>query len=269
MRVVCAAIVFLTMAVPAWSDARVTVLMDALRLPELTGIIRTEGLQDADGLDADLLSGQGGALWQTQVDALYNPIRMQELLYAALGDALNDDELDQSIAFFDTVVGQTITELEIAARRAMLDETVQQASAEAYQDLENRNDPKAALVAEFIEANDLLELNVAITLSTSFQFYQGMADGRLVEMSEDDILKEVWASEEKVRQDAQAWIYGYFLLAYQPLEQDDLKAYLAFSRSDAGKALNAALFKGYEDIFQEVAYGLGRAVALNATANDI
>ncbi|MBW4708261.1 DUF2059 domain-containing protein [Roseobacter sp. YSTF-M11] len=269
MRVLALVIVLCGAAMPAWADARITVLMDAMRIPELTDVIRLEGLQDAEGLNADMLAGQGGALWHNQVERLYDPSRMQDLLYLALQQGLDDAALDGCVAFFDTQRGQTITELEIAARKAMLDEAVQDAAAETYRELSKDKDPHAGLVAAFVEANDLLELNVAITMSSSFQFYQGLADGRLLEMSESDILKDVWASENRLREESKDWINGYFLLAYQPLDLPDLEAYLAFSRSPAGVALNAALFAGYEDVFREVAYGLGRAVALNASGNDI
>ena len=48
-----------------------------------------------------------------------------------------------------------------------------------------------------------------------------------------------------------------------------LETYLAFSRTDAGKALNAALFDGYEAMYRDISYALGRAVALSAQGNDI
>ncbi|MEP2471765.1 MAG: hypothetical protein ABJH45_09420, partial [Paracoccaceae bacterium] len=59
------------MAPVAWADARVTVLMDALRVPDLVAALRAEGLADAEALNADMLSGQGGAFWHEQVSRLY------------------------------------------------------------------------------------------------------------------------------------------------------------------------------------------------------
>ncbi|MFK7882293.1 hypothetical protein [Roseobacter sp.] len=265
---ILACAVFLS-ASPAWADARVTVLMDALRVPDLVASIRQEGLADARHLNEDILSGQGGAFWQGQVDGLYNTSAMQDVLYVALLNGLEATDLDEALLFFDSHQGQRIVELEVAARKAMIDASVQDIASEAYNKLAAHDDPHAVLVAQFIEANDLLELNVAVTLSTSYQFQRGLSDGGLVKRSDNNILADVWASEAEVRAAAQDWLFGYFLLAYQPLEISDLEALLAFFQRPAGKALNAAFFAGSEQMFTDIAYGLGRAVALNAVGDDI
>lgn len=269
MRVFALCCLLCLTGLPAWADARVSVLMDALRLPDLVNILREEGVQDAQGLNEDMLNGQGGAFWQGQVDALYDATAMQDVLYAALLKGLEGDALEETVRFFDSTRGQRIVQLEIAARRAMMAADVQDAASEAYAALDTAADPHAALVAQFIEVNDLLELNVTVTMSTSYQFYAGLSDGGFDKRTEAEILSEIWTSEDTVRDQAQDWLFAYFLLAYQPLETSDLKAYLAFSMTPAGEALNRALFSGFEAIFKDIAYGLGRAVALNAVGNDI
>ncbi len=268
MRLLGLAIVFCVTALPAWSDARVTVLMDALRLPQLVEALRAEGISDADDLNADMLRGQGGAFWQQQVSRLYDTGAMKDTFHRALEEGLDDAALDVAVQFFDSTRGQRITELEIAARGAMADEAVEEAAAAAFAALPEGDD-HARLVSEFITLNDLLELNVALTMSSSYQFSRGLADGGLLEMSEEQILSEVWESEEGLRSDAEVWLRGYFFLAQQPLDLADLEAYVAFAESSAGADLNAALFAGYEAIFTDIAYGLGRAVAMNAAGNDI
>ncbi|WP_299410874.1 DUF2059 domain-containing protein [uncultured Roseobacter sp.] len=269
MRAIALVITFCLTAMPLWADARVTVLMDALRLPDLIQTIRAEGLRDAQAINEDMLDGQGGPFWEAQVHALYDPVVMTDVLFRALQQGLDDDALDAAVAFFDSLRGQRIMEMEIAARQAMMDEAVQEASIEAYDTLAASDDPHAALVAQFVQTNDLLELNVAVAMSSSYQFYRGMADGGLLKSSESDILSDVWASEGTVRNEARDWLFGYFMLAYQPLDLADLQAYLAFSESPAGQALNTALIFGSETMFKDIAYGLGRAVAMNAVGNDI
>lgn len=268
MRAAALACAFCLTAMPLWADARVTVLMDALRVPELVAALRTEGLSDAQGLNDDMLNGQGGALWQEQVSQLYAPTPIEDSFYHALKTGMDPEALDLAVQFFDSLQGQRITELEIAARRAMMDPAVEETAVHAFASLPE-DDMHRRLLTEFIAANDFLELNVALTMSASFQFSRGLVDGRLLQMSEDQILAQVWETEQTLRTEAQSWLHGYFLLAQQPLEISDLEAYVAFSRSPAGKQLNAALFKGYEGIFTDIAYGLGRAVALNAAGNDI
>lgn len=268
MRRLAYACALIVTANPLWADARVTVLMDAMRIPELVGTLRTEGLGDAEGLNADMLNGQGGAFWQEQVSQLYETGPMEDAFFRALLDGMDDQALDVAVQFFDSARGQRITELEIAARSAMMDEAVENTAAEAFENLAE-DDPHGTLVTDFVAANDLLDLNVALTMSTSYQFTRGLVDGDMLQMSDDQIVAQVWGREGELRLDAERWLYGYFLLAQQPLPLEDLEAYVAFARSPTGEALNAALFKGYESVFTDIAYGLGRAVALNAAGNDI
>ncbi|MGZ2257988.1 DUF2059 domain-containing protein [Roseobacter sp. A03A-229] len=268
MRSAVISVLFCVIALPAWADARVTVLMDALRLPQLVQALRQEGMSDAEDLNADMLSGQGGAFWQQQVSSLYETRPMEDAFFHALKEGLDDAALDVALQFFDSARGQRITELEIAARDAMADVAMEEAAAAAFDTLPE-DDRHAGLVSEFIALNDLLELNVALTMSSSYQFSRGLADGGMLEMSDEQILAQVWESEEGLRSDAEVWLRGYFFLAQQPLDLADLEAYVAFADSPAGADLNAALFAGYEAIFTDIAYGLGRAVAMNAAGNDI
>lgn len=268
LRVAALAISFCLTAFPVWSDARVTVLMDALRMPDLVQALREEGLGDAQDINATMLNGQGGALWLDQVSQLYAPGPIEDAFFNALKNGMDDDALNGAVQFFDSDRGQRITALEIAAREAMMDAAVEEAASEGFAALAD-DDPHFLLVSEFVAISDLMELNVALTMSASYQFTRGLADGGLLEMTEDQILAQVWQSEPSLREEAKGWLYGYFLLAQQPLALDDLEAYVAFAESPAGRALNAALFAGYEAVFTDIAYGLGRAVALNASGNDI
>lgn len=268
MRAVALAFAFCLTAIPLWADARVTVLIDALRIPELVEALRTEGLSDAQALNDDMLNGQGRAFWQGQVSQLYAPTAIEDSFFQALNTGMDTEALDAAVQFFDSERGQRITEMEIAARKAMMDPSVEETAAHAFAN-RPEDDPHRRLLTDFITANDFLDLNVALTMSASYQFSRGLADGGLLQMSEDQILAQVWETEQTLRTEAQSWLNGYFLLAQQPLEISDLEAYVAFSRSPAGKQMNAALFKGYEGVFTDIAYGLGRAVALNAAGNDI
>ena len=90
-----------------------------------------------------------------------------------------------------------------------------------------------------------------------------------VEKKPDAEEKPAAEEEPEIRAETEGWLFAYLHLAYGPLPVDDLETYLAFSRTDAGKALNAALFDGYEAMYRDISYALGRAVALSAQGNDI
>jgi hypothetical protein len=157
--------------------------------------------------------------------------------------------------------------METAARRAMNLAEVEAAAVAAYVDLRAEPDARLELIDRFVEVNDLADRNISAAMTASLQFSRGLNDGRFFERNEADILADVWAQEPEIRRDTEQWLYGYLLLAYQPLPLEDLEAYVAFSRTGPGEAMNAALFAGFEHMYNDISYALGRAIALSAAGS--
>jgi hypothetical protein len=80
---------------------------------------------------------------------------------------------------------------------------------------------------------------------------------------------EVWSQEDGVRDETAKWLYSYLALAYQPLSDEDLGAYIAFNQSTTGQRMNAALFFAFDKVFRSVSFDLGRAAALELQGQDI
>ena len=80
-------------------------------------------------------------------------------------------------------------------------------------------------------------------------------------MTEEEILSEVWAQEEDTRSDTREWLYAFLLVAYRPLSDAVLDEYVALSASPEGRAMNRALFAGFNAMYDEISYGLGLAAA--------
>jgi hypothetical protein len=120
-------------------------------------------------------------------------------------------------------------------------------------------DPRIDLLTDFIETNDLVERNVSGALNSNFAFYRGLSDGGAfeVEIPEELMLAEVWGQEPELRRDTIEWLYSFQLSAYSGLEDADIEAYTAFSATDAGAALNAALFAAFDTVFNQLSYELG------------
>jgi hypothetical protein len=184
-------------------------------------------------------------------------------------NGLKPEDIAAATAFFSTDRGERIVAMENAAREAMQDEAVEEAAKDLFDSLSSDNDTTVDLIRTFVGANDLMDRNVSGAMSSNFQFYQGMVDGRLMDMSESDIAQDIWAQEPEIRAETEGWLFAYLTLAFEPLAPEDVEAYVAFSQSDAGKTLNAALFEGYETMYRDISYALGRAVALGAVGNDI
>lgn len=269
MRAIVLAISLSICASPLWANARMTVLMDVLRITDVVGILRDEGFTYAKTLDADMLNGQGGAFWQAQVDQIYDVTMITEQIRKALEQGLSGDEIDTAVAFFSSEAGARIIDMENAARRAMTDPDVEEAARDLFLTLQGSDDALFQQVSRYIAVNDLLERNVSGAMSANYQFYKGLADGRYTKESEEEILAEVWAQQEDIRADTNEWLNGFLLLAYQPLPIEMMEGYVAYAKTPEGQALNAALFEGFETVYRDISYALGRAVALNAEGDEI
>lgn len=255
-------------AATASADAALTRLYDLLAIDDYIAIARAEGLADADEVSQDMLGRPADAVLRDQLGRIYDPVRMQATVMEHLA-RLDADQIAASVAFFQSDIALRITELEVAARRAMSDEEVEQSARLAWVDAEDTRPELVARIEEISQANDLVERNVSGALNSNLRFYQGLADGGGLQLGEEEILAEVWGQEEDIRIETEAWLGGYFLLAYQPLEASDLESYLAFWQSPAGQALNGVIFDGFDQVYDDISYATGRVLALNMTSQEL
>jgi hypothetical protein len=151
-------------------------LLTTLRIPEMIAVMQDEGIAYGDELEEQLFPGAGGARWDQAVARVYDEPALLERFQSAFAARLAADPqaMDQIAGFFGTDRGQQILILEIEARRALLDEAVEEAAAVSVDDMRARDDPRLALLERFATANDLIEQNVSGALNANFAFYQGM-----------------------------------------------------------------------------------------------
>ena len=72
-----------------------------------------------------------------------------------------------------------------------------------------------------------------------------------------------------IRSDTETWVYSYLSMAYQPLADSDLEAYVALSETEAGRVLNRALFEGFDQMDVAISRALGTAAARFMAGEDI
>ncbi len=249
-------------------------LVEAMRIPEMIGVMHDEGIAYGETLRTELFPEAGSNRWPALVAAIYDRPGMErrftDAFLAELGD--DPDVLGPLVEFFDSERGRRIVTLEIEARRAMLDEAVEEAARVALEDQTAADDPRLELLRRFAEVNDLVEQNVAGSLNANLAFYRGLSEGGALpegEMSEGDMLAEIWSQEEDVRAETESWLYPFLSLAYRPLEDADIEAYIAFSETMAAQRMNAALFSAFDDVFVGISNDLGRAAAEMMSGQDI
>ncbi|WP_375261355.1 DUF2059 domain-containing protein [Palleronia sp.] len=243
-------------------------LFEALRLDDVVEVMRGEGIVAGEALEADLFPGRGGPLWDRVVRDIYDRSEMIEVVHDRFGKAIPEASVAPLIGFFESETGQRLVELEIAARRAMIDEAVEDAAAESARDA---TAARRDLIRDFIEANDLIEQNVTGALNSNLAFYRGLLDGEapIGGLSQDQVIADVYASEPQVREDTVDWLEGYLTLAYAPVDDMALQQYLDLSRSDVGQDLNTAIFAAFDELYDDISYDLGRAAARFMSGQDL
>ena len=244
-------------------------LMEALKLEEMLEIMQTEGVAYGEELAEDMLPGGNSPRWQDLLTEIYDTEKMRAVVRQGFADAMETDDPEPLIAFFSSELGSRIIDLELSARRAMIDDRIEEAARETFRTRQAEDDPRLDQITRFIEANDLLEANVTGALNASYRFYAGLVDGGGLRMSESDILSDVWSREEETRDDTREWLYAFLLLAYEPLDEEELEAYIALSETAQGKALNRALFSGFNAMYDELSYAIGLAAAQQLRQQDL
>lgn len=243
------------------TQAQFEALLNALQIEETVHVMHDEGVAYGKEVGADMLPDADAVSWQRVVNRIHDADKMRALVERGFADALAGEDLTPMLDFLQTPRGQNIVGLEIAARRAFLDSAVEEAARDRLEQRRDENAPVLEQIAQLIRDSDLIERNVTGALNSNLMFYNGLVDGGALEMSQDDILSDVWSQEDTVREDARDWMNAFLLMAYEPLEPEDLQAYVEFYRTPAGRVLNRAMFDAFNRMYEELSYILGRAVA--------
>ena len=258
MRAVIGAICLVLSATAAWPNAQTDRLVDALGLPALIAAFSTEGIESGAALDAGLLNGQGGNVWAETVRRLYDPERLVEDVRAAFDAGLDPDVTAQALLFFESDLGQRLTELEVQARQAMLNPDLEDMAKSA---------PSAAsdAISDFLAIRDLVARNADTSLDAQTAFFAGLADvtGRANETP------DVEAQRDTVTAETERWLRGYYALAQSPLSADDVAIYTAFWDTDVGRALDDVLFEAFGTSYSTLSFGLGQTAGRLLPQNDL
>ncbi len=249
-------------------DDEIDRLIALLRIDDTVAVMQAEGEEYANALATDMFGGVSAG-WEEMVATIYDPEKMEASVTAGIRASLDEDAVGPLLEFFDSDLGREVVALEIGAREALLDPAVEDAAREEYREMTGTDAARPQLIARFIDANDLIEQNVTGALNASYAFYTGMAEGGALQMSEAEMLADIWSQEEATRTDTEEWVWGYLMMAYGPLSEDALETYVTLSEGDAGQALNRALFAGFNRMYDEISYAMGLGAASQMAGTDL
>ncbi len=231
--------------------------------------MREEGLAEGAEMAADLFPAGSNSGWTRAVDRIYDTGRMDRALQEGMVRSLEPEHLDPLLRFFGSDLGRRIVTSEIEARRAFLDPDIEAAAQDRAASMP-ADAPRRRILDRFIAANDLVTFNVTGAMNANLAFYEGLAQsGETAFASESERLRQVWTQAESIRADTESWLAAYLTVAYAPLSDAELASYVTLSESPEGQALNAALFDGFDAMYEEISRELGRAVAGALTGTDI
>lgn len=253
------------------AQTRVRPLLDALDMGSLIQIMREEGVEYGDELALEMFPGRDGATWRDQVSQIYDVDKMSETISTGMDAELADTDIAPLVAFFTSDLGRQIVVLEVSARRAFLESAVEDAATDQVMQLQDDNDPRFGLIEKFSAASDLIDTNVVGAMNANYAFYQGLAagGGLDLDLSEEQMLSDVWEQEPEIRQSTTEWVYGYLNMAYQPLSEAELTAYLDLTMTPEGKDMTRALFVSFDEMFINITKALGFAASQFMSGQDL
>ena len=246
-------------------------LFEALAVERTVALMHAESVAQGGEVAEDLFPGRGLAGWRSSLDRIYDEGAMRQRLEEAMSDALAGEDVAAMTGFFSSETGARIVKLELSAREALSDEDVEEAARAAWSLLPEEDPERASRIQRFVAVNDLVAENVEAALNANLGFLRGLQDGGAFPeaMPEDEMLAQVWSTEGEVRAEMEDWLGTHFALAYEPLSDAELDAYIDFSASEAGQALNRALFAGFDAMYDGVGRELGRAAAAQMVGFDL
>lgn len=253
----------LLVASPVWADraAEFEALMEALKVRDTVEIMQGEGAVFGGELARDMIPEVSEELWSGVLAHIYDGDKMYQVLESGFEAALTDTDLAPLLAFYETPEIKELVTLELSARRAFLDAETEAMAMQEFNDQALEGTRLVAQVRTLMEDSDLVELNVTGALNSDLMFYNGLNEGGAFDLSEEQILADVWAGEQDLRVSSEEWLQAFLLMAYQPIDPEVLDDYAAFWRTEPGRDLNRAIFVAFDAMYEDLSYLLGLAIA--------
>lgn len=257
MRILCAIAMLIAATVPLRAETQVDRLVNAMGIPDLIASFAEDGMASAAELDDTFLGGQGGDVFAETVRRLHDPARMEAELRAAMAAALDPRVAEQALVFFESEQGARIVALEVEARRAMVDDTVEEAAKAAA-------DKADDAVLRLVSVRDLVEGNTDISMAAQAAFFDGLAFASGTADTPD-----IEARRGAIAEDTRRWVTGYYMLVASALPSGEMDIYVAFWETDVGQAVDKAMYAAFEASYVTLSYALGQAVGRLMPQNDL
>ena len=179
-------------------------ILEAMQTEALLKVLQDEAVKAGADLADSMMPGRPVEGWTQTVARINAPSRTGPLLSRRFAEALEGRHAGAILDYLTTPLGRRIVGLELSAREALRDPSVQDAVLADYAEMRREGDPRADQIDAFIKANDLIDANVVGALNANAAFLKGMgaaaAGDAADRLSEADILTQVWQQEPELRE---------------------------------------------------------------------
>ena len=237
-----------------------------LDLAALMPILQEEAVTEAARMEGEGLIAGGGLPWARVVARIHDTPRMEALFRAGVRDAaarMDPQLVDRALAFHGSGLGQRVIRLEGSARRALLEDGVEdQARADFARALRN-GDPRAEQIVQLIDGADLIAPNVAGGLNAAIAFPAAMPRGRVRHGPGSAAADgHAWAQRDQRSRPGDDLAAGFSDAGLWPAERRRTGRLRPARRIGRGQALSQLLFAGFDRVFGQTSYDIGMAAAL-------
>ncbi|WP_265500735.1 hypothetical protein [Paracoccus beibuensis] len=246
----------------------------ALDLQMIMPILRDEAVAEAADMEADGLIAGAGKPWAEAVADVHDVARLEGLFREGIAAALSAADpsaIDRGLAFQESGLGRRLLDLELAARRAMLDDEVEAQARDGFARALARGDLRAQQVLRLIDEADLVAPNVTGALNASLAFSRGFeeAGGFDMPLSEEQLLAETLAQRGQIEVETAEWLRSYLLLSYSSLSDAEMETFIRYASSREGRAVAQVLFGAFDRVLQRTSFELGLAAALRLQGREL
>ncbi len=258
-RVVFAAVISGVLA-PAAHAADVQELYDALRLDGIAEIIHQEGIEQIDVYAENYVGPRSAAQFAQQATQIFALEGIQSTLMDGL-ETLDPEHMAAALGYFTSAQGAMFAELETTARVAISDDAVEEQAKAMAAEARDSDPTRIALLKRSIEVLDMVEFNIQAAQESQYSFLIELAQAGAIDFSQGEILALIAEDQGELTEMVQEWLLAFTYMAYSPVSDDELQGYIDFQSSDAGQALNLALFDAFRIMDVSQSQKMGRLVA--------
>lgn len=262
LAVTAAAVMLTAQALSAQSASLIDRYYTVFDMETVLGILREEGVASGQSMTEDG-SISASPAWTARLSAIYREDKAWDAFKRGMESIKDAESSTEALEFFEGELGARIVRIELEARRALSADGADEAAAAKVEEVREDDPALYLMYQEFISVNDLVDSNVAGALNSNLAFYRGMAtnENYAEGLTENFILNTVWEQEPEIRKEMEEWTINFSALAYSSLSKAELQTYIDVSKTPAGQRMNAVLFAGFDAMFEEQSYELGRASA--------